>query len=250
MSDVVVTVPMNFTHPNAPGERGLRAWLAEGDAPGQPTTGELWDFTTYGPKVPEIARGERVYVVCQGGVVGYAPLVDLRFRKGPWGQFCIQLIRAGGAVAVSIPERVTGFRGWRYRWWNRSIERPIDLSEFINPRKPIRWGGPATCPRQCGECQGGVHHWLERVPEGIESGEDFDQTDADRAIIAAGLDLVWGCKHCEAWVEMANAPSGRDLDPDVAFQLGMAGKTCADKLPPKKPRPTAKPVEQTGGLFA
>lgn len=31
MSDVVVTVPKNFTHPDFPGLRGLAAWIAEGD---------------------------------------------------------------------------------------------------------------------------------------------------------------------------------------------------------------------------
>jgi hypothetical protein len=52
MSDVVVTVPKNFTHPSAPGKRGLAAWLAEGDPPGSEWSGTEWMFTTYGPLRP------------------------------------------------------------------------------------------------------------------------------------------------------------------------------------------------------
>jgi hypothetical protein len=35
------------------------------------------------------------------------------------------LVRHGDAVAVTIDEFVRGFRGWRYRWWNRDIETPF-----------------------------------------------------------------------------------------------------------------------------
>ena len=123
--DVVVTVPKNFTHPNAPGKRGLEAWLAEGDAPGTPETGQEWWFTTYGT-IPKIRPGERVYVVCEGRLVGYAPLVGLMVqgasRSQYWGP--IAFIRKGGAVACTIPKSITGFRGWRYRWWNREDEIP------------------------------------------------------------------------------------------------------------------------------
>lgn len=47
--DYVVTVPKSFTHPAAPGKRGLAAWIAEGDAAGEAWSGTEWMFTTYGP---------------------------------------------------------------------------------------------------------------------------------------------------------------------------------------------------------
>lgn len=119
MSDVVVTVPKTFTHPYAPGKVGLAAWVAEGDAAGQPWTGDLWDFTTYGGR-PSIAPGERVYVVCEGKLRGYAPLVEL-IAEGR----CLTFMRGGGAVAVTIQAPITGFRGWRYRWWERADEVPF-----------------------------------------------------------------------------------------------------------------------------
>lgn len=122
MSDIVVTVPKTFTHPCAPG-KGLSAWIAEGDAAGD--VDDEWGpddycFSVAGGR-PNINPGERVYIVCEGRIRGYAPLVELQ-ELGPayWG-----LIRSGGAVAVTIPERVQGFRGWRYRWWKREDEVPF-----------------------------------------------------------------------------------------------------------------------------
>lgn len=128
MCDVVVTVPRNFTHPAAPGKRGLAAWLAEGDPPGSVWSGIEWEFTTYGP-LPANKPGDRCYVVCEGRLVGYAPLVrvlydEKRFRNG---QAPLCFIRRGGAVACTIDEPIRGFRGWRERWWNRADEKPIDL---------------------------------------------------------------------------------------------------------------------------
>ena len=126
MPDVVVTVPKNFTHPDAPGLKGLAAWLAEGDPPGSEWSGDEWEFTTWGLQ-PDIRVGERVYVVCEGRLVGYAPLTDLMFfpSRGNWGE--VVLVREGGAVACTIPEPITGFRGWRYRFWRREDEVSVDL---------------------------------------------------------------------------------------------------------------------------
>jgi hypothetical protein len=126
--DVVVTVPKNFTHPSATGKRGLAAWLAEGDAPGSEWSGTEWMFTTWG-RVPNIKPGERVYVVCEGRLVGWATLIKLmmatdefRNSQGPIG-----FVRGGGAVACTIDEKIDGFRGWKYRWWNRGDEKLIQL---------------------------------------------------------------------------------------------------------------------------
>lgn len=117
MADIVVTVPKTFTHPCAPGKRGLAAWIAEGDPAGSRWSGIEWEFATGGFR-PQIEPGERVYVVCENKLRGYSPLIRLEAE----GAYRWLLIRGGGAVAVTIPDTIRGFRGWRYRWWNRSCE--------------------------------------------------------------------------------------------------------------------------------
>jgi hypothetical protein len=64
--------------------------------------------------------GDRVYIVAHGKLRGYAPLTRLEVngRRLAFG-------REGRAVAVTIEEPVRGFRGWRYRWWNRDAETPF-----------------------------------------------------------------------------------------------------------------------------
>jgi hypothetical protein len=124
--DVVVTVPKTFTHPAAPGRKGLAAWLAEGDPPGAPWSGTLWEFTTWGFR-PNLRPGERVYVCCEGRLVGYAPLVRLDFTEEYSGQGRVTLVRGGGAVACTVNRPMTGFRGWRYRHWEYAEEMPLEL---------------------------------------------------------------------------------------------------------------------------
>ncbi len=126
MSDVVVTVPKRFTHPASPGKKGLAAWLGEGDRPGEPWTGTEWAFSC-GFGVPDIDPGERVYVVCEGRLVGYAPLIRIDRLDVQWGPMKTLLIRGGGAVACTIDEPITGFMGFRYRWWKYEDEKPIIL---------------------------------------------------------------------------------------------------------------------------
>ena len=110
MTDVVVTVPKSF---------GLDRWIAEGDAAGSPETGEEWAFFL-GCGAPRIAPGERVYIVYNGKLRGYAPLV----RVARTGNGCA-LVRRGGAVAVTIDRPIPGFRGFRYRDWGYTEERPF-----------------------------------------------------------------------------------------------------------------------------
>lgn len=110
MTDCVVTCPKTL----------WPLWLAEGDLPGDAPTGNEYAFYLGGPR-PDIQFGERVYVVAHGKLRGYAPLI--RVELGP-GSRCA-LIRWGGAVACTIPEPVTGFRGFRYRWWQREDEMPF-----------------------------------------------------------------------------------------------------------------------------
>jgi len=124
MADIVVTVPKSFRY----GDKvGLAAWIAEGCLPGEedddPEGGYV--FSTWGPR-PDIRPGERVYVVCEGYVRGYAPLVELRAEGGR-----LHFVRGGGAVTVTPrgpdgnPLKVVGFRGWRYTWWPREEEIPF-----------------------------------------------------------------------------------------------------------------------------
>jgi hypothetical protein len=104
------------------------AWIAEGDAAGDPETGEEWAFYGHGCE-PDIGPGERVYVVANGRLRGYAPLVRLAWDLdglGPAITFArLAFVRRGAAVAVTVPDRIVGFRGWRYRWWPRSAEVPF-----------------------------------------------------------------------------------------------------------------------------
>lgn len=116
MADIVVTVPKGFYYE---GKYGLAAWVAEGDLPGEEWSGEESHFYLGGP-VPNIEPGERVYIVCEGKLRGYAPLVRIE-RCGR----SYALVRHGGAVAVTIDRPIQGFRGFRYVNWDRSEERPF-----------------------------------------------------------------------------------------------------------------------------
>lgn len=111
MADLVVTVPLSF---------GLDRWIAEGDAAGAAYTGQLWDFGVGGGR-PDIKPGERVYIVFNRKLRGYAPLVELHQERPGY----YYLVRGGEAVAVTIDEPIIGFRGWRRRWWNINLERPF-----------------------------------------------------------------------------------------------------------------------------
>jgi len=127
MPDVVVTVPKNFEYA---GLVGIEAWIREGDAAGDPWSGEEWHFYLGGPR-PQVKPGDRVYVVCNGKLRGYAPLVRLEDYRGyvnENGEYIgggYALVRHGGAVAVTIDEPIRGFRGFRYRWWKYEQERPF-----------------------------------------------------------------------------------------------------------------------------
>lgn len=110
MSDVVVTVPLAF---------GLRHWVEEGDPAGEPWSGTEWGFYL-GGNTPRIAPGERVYVVYNGKLRGYSPLIRIERVNGKFA-----LVRGGGAVACTIDRPIRGFQGWRYRSWAYEDERPF-----------------------------------------------------------------------------------------------------------------------------
>ncbi len=110
MPDVVVTVPRRF---------GLERWIAEGDPAGTPEwSGLEWHF--YVGAHPDIQPTERVYIVYNGTLRGYAPLVRIDYDGGRYG-----LVRHADAVAVTIPHFIQGFRGFRYRWWSYEEEVPF-----------------------------------------------------------------------------------------------------------------------------
>jgi hypothetical protein len=110
MMDVVVTVPKSF---------GLDSWIEEGDPAGSEWSGEEWGFFL-GGHPPKIEPGERVYIVYNALLRGYAPLIRVQMTGRGYA-----LVRGGGAVAVTIPERIKGFRGFRYRYWDRMREVPF-----------------------------------------------------------------------------------------------------------------------------
>jgi hypothetical protein len=129
MTDVIVTVPKSF---------GLDTWIAEGDAAGEPWSGEEWHFYL-GGYPPKIEKGECVYVCYNGKLRGYAPLARIeenmvrrvdRLEPSP-PPHGFALVRHNDAVAVTIPEFIQGFRGFRYRWWSRDIE--VAFPEWQQP---------------------------------------------------------------------------------------------------------------------
>jgi hypothetical protein len=111
--DVVVTVPRKF---------GLDRWIAEGDAASEAWSGQEWHFYLF--TCPRIEPGERVYVVYNGALRGYAPLVRVDWF-GNGRQRYYGLVRHNDAVAVSIDTYIPGFRGFKYRWWHYDQEQPF-----------------------------------------------------------------------------------------------------------------------------
>lgn len=107
MTDLVGTCPKDF----------WAEWIAEGDAAGEPETGEEWRWYTRHYLASIIKPGDRFYVVAHGKLRGFAPVTRVT------GGYCI--CRRGGAVAVTIAEPIPGFRGLRKRWWDRLIEVPF-----------------------------------------------------------------------------------------------------------------------------
>lgn len=109
MTDLVVTVPKWF----------WPEWLAEGDAAGEPESGTEWGFFLGGAR-PDIAPGERLYIVAHRRLRGFAPVTRVARTERGWA-----VCRRGGAVAVTIAAPIAGFRGWRRRWWDRAAEVPF-----------------------------------------------------------------------------------------------------------------------------
>lgn len=139
MTDLVVTCPKGFWD----------EWVAEGDPAGEAWSGQEWGWYLTSRKRPPIEVGDRLYVVAHGLLRGYAPVTALRGLSfdakhqpdpelvnfvGAWvdvdqlgggfiDDWCI--CRRGDAVAVTLPDPIRGFQGWRYRWWERDAEIPF-----------------------------------------------------------------------------------------------------------------------------
>ena len=116
MTDLVGTCPKGF----------WEEWIAEGDAAGDPETGEEWGWYTGHSFWRLIKPGDRFYVVAHGKLRGYAPVTRVQYSviyQTPSASGCI--CREGNAVACTIDEPIPGFRGLRKRWWSREIERPF-----------------------------------------------------------------------------------------------------------------------------
>lgn len=111
MTDLVGTCPKHF----------WREWIAEGDAAGDPESGEEWGWYTRDRKALLAQPGDRFYVVAHDRLRGYAPVTRVCRDAGDGWIIC----RRGGAVAVTLPVAVPGFRGLRQRWWERALELPF-----------------------------------------------------------------------------------------------------------------------------
>lgn len=117
MRDFVGTVPKHF----------WEQWIAEGDAAGEPPTGEEWGFYTYGADPGPFEEGMRFYIVAHGKLRGYAPITRIVFTPRRTGQRIGRVVfcRAAGAVPITVSAPIRGFRGYMVRWWDRKIEVPF-----------------------------------------------------------------------------------------------------------------------------
>lgn len=99
---------------------GSTQFKAEGDAAGDPYTGEEWGWFTRSPLARIIQPGDRFYVVAHGKLRGWSPVTRVQ-----WGDGSGVICRRGDAVACTLPFDIPGFRGLRRVWWNRKQEIPF-----------------------------------------------------------------------------------------------------------------------------
>lgn len=124
MADLVVTVPKWF----------WLDWIHEGDAAGEPPNGQEWGFFLGGTR-PDAKPGDRLYIVAHGLLRGFAPITRLMRTERGWA-----ICRNHGAEAVWISEAIPGFRGWRRRWWDRSVEQPFPQWKTLGVEMPTKEG--------------------------------------------------------------------------------------------------------------
>jgi len=112
MSDLVGTCPKNF----------WEEWILEGDAAGDPESGQEWGWFTRDRQAGLMDPGDRFYVVAHGKLRGWAPVTGV-YYAAEYNQW--QICRKGGAVACTIDQAIPGFRGLRRVWWKREDEKPF-----------------------------------------------------------------------------------------------------------------------------
>jgi hypothetical protein len=108
--DLVACLPVALFHD----------WWDEGGVPEWPEDLEYhWEVGRRPPTTIETGRS-RLYIVCGGLLRGFAPIRRVeQVAERRWS-----LVRDGlSAEATTIPAPIPGFRGWRYRWWDRADER-------------------------------------------------------------------------------------------------------------------------------
>jgi hypothetical protein len=103
--------------------------------------------------------------------------------------------------------------------------RELRTGEPDDDTSPPREGGPAACPRPCGECNPG-HHFSDAMIDFADDGEEapdceaYEVDDGDKAraeATAAGCVAWYVCKHCDAWREWTvDAELDDDLGPEVS----------------------------------
>ena len=76
MADLVGTCPKDF----------WEEWIAEGDPPGAPESGEEWGWFTKHSLITSIEPGDRFYVVAHGHLRGYAPVTRVHLSPEGGGQ--------------------------------------------------------------------------------------------------------------------------------------------------------------------
>jgi hypothetical protein len=127
MVDLVGTCPKNF----------WQKWIDEGDPAGSEESGEEWGWFTGHRLIAAIRPGDRFYIVAHGRLRGYAPVTRVDIQMGLGGRGG-QIIREGGAVAVTILDAIAGFQGLRRRWWRRGAEIPFPLWRETGHVRPHR----------------------------------------------------------------------------------------------------------------
>lgn len=112
MADLVGTCPKDF----------WLEWIAEGDAAGEPESGQEYEWHTGSRLIAKINEGDRFYVVAHGRLRGWAPVLSVHSDDSYPGGF---IVRGARAVACTLDAPVPGFRGLRQRWWPRESELPF-----------------------------------------------------------------------------------------------------------------------------
>lgn len=193
--DVVVTLPKSF---------GLEAWMAEGDAPGSAPTGQEYAFHCGGRPPRRTVPGDRVYVVHDGRLIGYAPLVRIDVDQDGRG---FSFIRGGGAVACTLDMELPGFRGYRYRTWDRADERQLHQALVVTAGVTLTRTG---YQRYSGVLPDGRRVWVgceSRVSHGTYPAGRRQKRESVWLVRVDGVDLGEGRTFAEARALLERAAS-------------------------------------------